>query len=145
MNFSMKKLSEEFQNRVPFYTTQKAGELIRAGKIKALKENVDRASDFVEISSVVSSQRNYDHYDVFILIDGNTSKIEDTHCECLDYKSNITSSNKYICKHIAAALSKYISLRIAKNKDSKNIKPKTIKLPVTIPSEAPITIKYGEK
>ena len=119
MNFSMKKLSEDFQNKVPFYTTQKAGELIRAGKIKVLKENVDRSSDFIEISSVVSSQRNYDHYDVHILIDGNTSKIEDTYCECIDYKNNITSTNKYICKHIAAALSKYISLRIAKNEESK--------------------------
>ncbi|MDR3593410.1 DEAD/DEAH box helicase [Clostridium sp.] len=119
MNFNIKKLSEDFENKIQFYTKQKGNELIRLGKIKSLKEEVDREYDLIDIGSIVLSQRNCDYYEVHILVDGNTSTIEETYCECLDYKNHSTQSNKYMCKHIAAALSKYISLRIAKNEESK--------------------------
>ena len=118
MNFSIEKLSKDFENKIEFYKKQKGNELIRSGKITSLKEIVDRENELIEIDSIVLSQRNYSYYRVQVLIDGNTSEIEDTECECKDFANNITSSNKYMCKHISAILSKYISLRIAKNKEN---------------------------
>ncbi|WP_309449613.1 SNF2-related protein [Clostridium sp.] len=41
----------------------------------------------------VLSQRNCAYYDGYILIDANTSKIEETHCECLDYKNILEAFN----------------------------------------------------
>jgi len=119
MNFSIKKLSEDFENRIQFYKKQKGNELIRSGKVTSLKETVDRKNELIEINATVLSQRNYSYYSVEVLIDGNTSEIEDTTCQCMDFVDNITSRNKYICKHICAVLSKYISLRISKNDESK--------------------------
>ena len=119
MNFSIEKLSQDFENRIEFYKKQKGNEIIRSGKVMSLKENVDKENELIEINATVLSQRNYSYYSAQVLIDGNTSEIEDTKCECTDFANNATSSNKYICKHISAALSKYIPLRIAKNKEKK--------------------------
>jgi len=119
MNFSIEKLSKDFENRIQFYNRQKGNEIIRSGKVNSLKENVDKENELIEINATVLSQRNYCYYSAQVLIDGNTSEIEDTECECKDFSDNITSSNKYICKHISAVLSKYIALRIAKNKEKK--------------------------
>ena len=119
MNFSIKKLSEDFENRIQFYKKQKGNELIRRGKIMSLKENVDRENELIKINATVLSQGSCSFYSVGVLIDGNTSEIDDTICECLDFANNITSSNKYMCKHIAAVLSKYIHLGITKNNESK--------------------------
>ena len=110
MNFSIEKLSQDFENRIEFYKKQKGNEIIRSGKVMSLKENVDKENELIEINATVLSQRNYSYYSAQVLIDGNTSEIEDTKCECTDFANNATSSNKYICKHISAALSKYIPL-----------------------------------
>lgn len=119
MNFSIEKLSENFENRIQFYKKQKGNELIRSGKVMSLKEKVDMENELIEINTTVLSQTNYSYYSVQLLIDGNTSEIEDATCECRDFTNNTTSRKKYICKHISAVLSKYISLRIAKNNESK--------------------------
>ncbi|BCZ47824.1 DEAD/DEAH box helicase [Clostridium gelidum] len=119
MNFSIEKLSQDFENRIEFYKKQKGNEIIRSGKVNSLKENVDKENELIEITATVLSQRNYCYYSAQVLIDGNTSEIEDTECECRDFSDNITSSNKYICKHISAVLSKYIALRIARDNENK--------------------------
>jgi len=120
MNFSIEKLSKDFENRTQFYNRQKGNELIRSGKIMNLKEHLINAEKkFIEITGTVLSERDYSVYSAEVLIDGNTSEIEDTNCSCLNFYNNIALSDKYICKHISALLSKYIYLRIAKNKESK--------------------------
>ena len=111
MNFSIEKLSKDFENRIQFYKKQKGNEIIRSGKIMSLKENVDRENEIIEINATVLSQRNYSYYSVQVLIDGNTSEIEDTDCECKDFDNNITSSNKYICKHICSSFIKIYIFR----------------------------------
>lgn len=117
MNFSIKKLSENFEGKIQFLKKQKGNELVRAGKVLNLREVVDREMEFIEITSKVYSQTSYSHYDVKVLIDGNSSEINGTYCDCLDFHNNTTPRNKYICKHICAVLSKYISARKAKNEE----------------------------
>lgn len=117
MNFSIKKLSENFESKIQFFKKQKGNELIRAGKVLSLREVVDKEREFIEIHSKVFSQTSYSHYDVKVLIDGNSSEINGTYCDCLDFHKNTTTRNKYMCKHICAVLSKYISARKAKNEE----------------------------
>lgn len=119
MNFNIKKLSEDFESKVEFLKKQKGNELVRAGKVLNLKEIVDREKEFIEIISKVYSQTSYSHYEVKVLINGDSGKIEGTYCDCFDFYNNSTPRNKYVCKHIAAVLSKYISARIAKNEQDK--------------------------
>jgi SNF2 family DNA or RNA helicase len=119
MNLSIKKLSEDFEGRIQLSKMQKGNELIRLGKIISLRERSNSEDGIIEINSTVISQRNYAYYYVQVLIDGNTSKIEETGCNCLDFTNNSTLNNKYICKHVAGVLSKYISSRIAKDEEDK--------------------------
>ena len=110
MNFSIENLSEDFENKIQFYNRQKGNELIRNGKIMNLKEHfINAEKEFIEITGAVLSERDYSVYSAEVLINGNTSKIEDANCDCLDFYNNIAISDKYICKHISAILSKYIS------------------------------------
>lgn len=119
MNFSIKKLSEDFENKVPFFKKQKGNELIRTGKVLSLKEEVNSERDFIEIYSKVLSQTSYYCYDVKVLIDGKSSEINSTYCDCSDFHKNTTLRNKYMCKHICAVVSRYISVRKAKNEEIK--------------------------
>jgi hypothetical protein len=75
MNFSIKKLSENFEGKIQFLKKQKGNELVRAGKVLNLREVVDREMELIEITSKVYSQTSYSHYDVKVLIDGNSSEI----------------------------------------------------------------------
>ncbi|WP_242982157.1 DEAD/DEAH box helicase [Clostridium sp. LS] len=119
MNFNIEKLSKNFESKVDFFKRQKGNELLRAGKVLNIKEIADRERDFIEIISKVYSQISYSHYEVKVLINGNSSEIEGTYCDCLDFYNNSTPRNKYVCKHISAVLSKYISARKVKNEEEK--------------------------
>lgn len=119
MYFNIKKLSEDFEDRVTFYRRQKGNELIRSGKILSLKENVNSDDNIIEINATVLSQRNYSYYYIQVLVDGNTSEIKETGCACLDFHNNGESNKKYICKHVAAVLSKFITSKVVKNEEDK--------------------------
>lgn len=121
MNFNIEKLSKHFESKVNFFKRQKGNELLRAGKVLNIKEIADRERDFIELISKVYSQISYSHYDVKVLINGNSSEIEATYCDCLDFYNNSTPRNKYVCKHISAVLSKYISARKVKNQEDKKV------------------------
>lgn len=121
MNFNIEKLSKHFESKVDFFKRQKGNELLRAGKVLNIKEIADRERELIELISKVYSQISYSHYDVKVLINGNSSEIEGTYCDCLDYYNNSTPRNKYVCKHISAVLSKYISARKVKNQEDKKV------------------------
>ncbi|MDS0527764.1 DEAD/DEAH box helicase [Clostridium sp. SHJSY1] len=119
MNYDVKKLSDDFERKVDFYKKQKGNELIRTGKIQRIQEN-QYAGEEIEVNSIVFSQEDYSYYHVDVFIDCKTSKINGTNCDCLDFYKNGTFKDIYICKHIAAVLSKYIDLKIVKEKETKN-------------------------
>lgn len=121
MNFNIEKLSKYFESKVNFFKRQKGNELLRAGKVLNIKEIADRERGFIELISKVYSEISYSHYDVKVLINGDSSEIEGAYCDCLDFYNNSTPRNKYVCKHISAVLSKYISARKVKNQEDKKV------------------------